>query len=278
MPKVEDGVPPNLKPYLFYGVDLQWRKGDKEAVAECPFCGKENKFSVDINKGLYQCWACRKGTDKGGGNTRVFIQNLHEVSYAETKTVQYQELCHERTLLFEETPVEWHLAVSIIDGNWLVPAYNAERKMTTCYSRRNKLLPTPKLGHGIFGANLLDDGIDTIFLTEGPWDAMALWEVASRVEPGKRNNVNVLGVPGCGSVGKPFVNWLPLFQDRVVNIMFDNDHDLPKIPSAGYAATKRAVAMLLPVAGEVNYLKWGPDGWSKDYPHNHDVRDEICLR
>lgn len=56
MPNVVD-KPEKLKPYLFHGVNLNWTSGQQtgEATGQCPFCGREDKFTVNIETGQYRC-------------------------------------------------------------------------------------------------------------------------------------------------------------------------------------------------------------------------------
>ena len=66
-------VPDGLRPYIHHGVDLTVRGG--HGVGECPFCFTAGKFSVDVDSGLWRCFVCGEGTDKGGGNALVFLRH-----------------------------------------------------------------------------------------------------------------------------------------------------------------------------------------------------------
>ena len=71
--------PDRLRPYTFHGVHL-FPNGAAagHAVGDCPFCGKEGKFSVDTGTGLWRCWVCGAGTAAGGGNGLVFVRLLYK--------------------------------------------------------------------------------------------------------------------------------------------------------------------------------------------------------
>jgi hypothetical protein len=45
MPKITE-TPPVLLPYLSHGVDFVRENLSNQAIADCPFCGRENKFYV----------------------------------------------------------------------------------------------------------------------------------------------------------------------------------------------------------------------------------------
>src|SRR4051812_33530074 len=97
MPKVVD-KPDTLRPYLFHGLDLMWRDGGEQATADCPFCGRSGKFSVNIQSGEWRCFVCNEGEDKGkpirGGNAIVFLRKLQE--YSANPDAPYTELASNR--------------------------------------------------------------------------------------------------------------------------------------------------------------------------------------
>ena len=61
-------VPEKLRPYTFHGVELDWH-GKEDAIGDCPFCGRERKFRVNVKTGLFRCLVCSEGSAKGGGNS-----------------------------------------------------------------------------------------------------------------------------------------------------------------------------------------------------------------
>ena len=300
MPKF-NGSPKTLKPYIALGLDLQ--EGDTQATADCPFCQKEGKFSIEIETGKARCWSCSTGNNGGGVNPVIFMRKLWEDSHSSTDSKDYEALARERKLAYPDTLIRWEVVRSFITGNWLIPGYNMKGELLQLYrwiktSKGMRLLPIPDLyGHQIHGRNLYDPNKPTICLCEGPWDAMALWEVLCRskesdnglvasasVERSLSSQVNVLALPGCGSVGKPMKKWLPLFAGKVVYLMFDNDHPKkhPKtgreLPSAGYEAMKRAASLLSKSSTppkEIRYMKWGEEGYDSSLPSGTDLRDEL---
>lgn len=278
-----DETPENLRPYIFHGVDLQWRGNDSNAIAECPFCGKEEKFNVTTNEGVYRCWSCHST-----GNIYPFMAKLLELSERETTTQDYIAFANQRSLDVD-TPIHWQLAKSYMTGHWLIPGYNIKGTVTQLYRYSKtedgmQLLPTPTKrlsgkiskedkGHGLHHCGTFVKKKPQIFLCEGPWDAMALWEVLGRTElleggelvecanPDRSilNEVNVLGAPGCSVFAK---HWLKLFEKKDVAILFDNDHpkENPKtkkmIEPAGWQGVRRIGSMLQRKANSVTYLSW----------------------
>jgi len=173
MPKVTNKIPTDIKPYEFHGLNLQW-DGHKQWNGDCPFCGRDEKFSVNQDSGLYRCLICATGTKKGGGNSLVFIRKLHEIAMSETTERDYDLLASERGLEVSGL-IKWGVCKSPILDDWMVPGYNHEGKMTTLYVKKGKVLyPTPTMGPGIFGGGLYDSSKVVVDLCEGPWDGIAL--------------------------------------------------------------------------------------------------------
>lgn len=293
------GFTRHVKPYVFHGVNLEESPGNKHATGDCPFCGREGKFSVVVETGLWRCLVCGEGSEKGGGNIYTFIRVLHSKSAEGTK--DYSDLRKSRKLLFDETLQKWGVVKSIIDGAWLVPGYNPEGKLSQLYryvldreSGKHRLLATPEMAHGIHGVNLYESRKGEIYLTEGPWDAMALWEVLRKAKPGETglgltgaeasslsSNINVLAVPGCNVFQD---GWASLFEGSCVTLLFDSDH--PKTlngkeqDAVGYAGMKRVSARLGTAESrpeEVRYVNWGEKGYDPTLPSGYDLRDHISV-
>lgn len=274
MTKKKGDVPQKLKPYNFHRLALDWESHDKEAKGDCPFCSREGKFSIDKAKGLYRCLVC--GVQ---GNHFVFLQELWKLSYESTKN--YEWLSERRNLLFPETLVHWQICKSVLSGNWLVPGYNAKGKINQLYryakvGGKYRLLATPTMSHALHG--IYEEEKPEIFLCEGPWDAMMLWETLQ--ESGRLKDACVLATPGC-SVFQD--SWIPLFEDREVIILFDNDYPKKKdgreIPPAGYTGVKKISQRLSSSStppASIEYLEWGEGGFSRDYPENYDIGDFLC--
>ena len=302
MPKVVD-YPKQLKPYRSHGIDLQWRDGDAEATADCPWCGREGKFSINAETGQCKCWVCGEGTEKGGGNPIIFLRQLWEASYAATQSEDYRELAEERGLLQVDTLVQWGVCRSTLTGDWLLPGYNLKGDLVQLYRYAQKydrekwvkrLLATPGLDHQLFGTALFDPEKPDVYLCEGAWDAMALWEVLGQcrlddkqvretANPGRSilSSTNVLAVPGCNTFKE---QWASLFSGRTVYLLYDSDHPITNAKtgksqgSAGLAGVRRAAGILSeakkPPEG-IYYLRWGEEGYDGGLPSGYDVRDAL---
>ena len=265
-------TPEQLRPYTFHGVNLQ-QPDSKESVGDCPFCGKEIHFYIEVATGKWHCKSCGDS-----GNAVTFLRKLWKLS--DENTTDYIDLAEDRKLLFPETVMHWGCARSILTRKWLIPGYNSKAKLCQLYqyvetAKGKQLLPTPTMGHQLHGVNLYKSK-PQVFLCEGPWDGMVLWEMLAHAKPDAEGNLvttsnqdasllsdaNVLAVPGCTVFSK---NWLPLFFGKVVNLMYDNDHPCkhPKtgktIQPAGYHGMVRVAGILSAAKKpptEIKYLKW----------------------
>ncbi len=310
--KQVDETPENLRPYLFHGVDLTWKKGDKNAVGQCPFCSREGKFNVLIETGVWRCLTCNEK-----GNATVFIRQLHEAS----KGTVPEGLVEQRRLLNGYTISDWGICSSTITQETLVPGYGIDGKLNQLYryafiNGRWLLLPTPTLGHQLHYVVPWKKQATQICLMEGPWDALALYEVMGRsksltklvmtrdVSESLLKDVNIVAVPGCATFNE---SWCELFAGKIVNLMYDNDHakrqckrcnkshsvshkvcptckgqlEKTEIPPGGLEGMKRVAGILYAYKNppqQINYLKWGNDGEGYDLSlsSGYDVRDAIA--
>lgn len=295
MPKI-DNTPEAIKPYEFHGVVFTKDKDTTDWIGHCPFCGRE-KFSVNIQTQIAKCWVCNTGNTKGGLNPTSFIREVFVKSQSKTSQQDYEELAHDRKLLYAETLKDLGFVKSFLTNRWLVPGYNIDKKLTGLYqyfllTDKRLLLPTPTLGSHIFGADKWDNKKKNAILVEGPWDLAALYEILGKVtmttklsktksaNSALRAITNVIGIPGCGSWA---VTWNKLFNETTnLAILLDNDHerelkDKVLLP-AGYQNLRRTIQLVAEIPVHLRYLKWAEDNtpeqrFNPDLPDGTDVRD-----
>ena len=301
-----DTTPKALKPFTFHGVSLRY-DGGEQAVGDCPFCDKP-KLYVNASTAQWDCKSC--GVK---GNAYGFLQHLHAQSFEATAPEDYDQLAHARKLMYANTLIEWRLAKSMLTGDWLVPGYNPEGALAQLYSYRPipgsdkmRLMATPDayskdeqgvdhINHALSYAGW-DPSKPEVAVCEGPWDAMALWEVmrySREIDGGLAMTAsesgsllgmtNVVAVPGA-NVFKPV--WGRLFAGKTVTTYYDNDHPRkhPKtgtmIMPTGLEGTRRAVKAMVEgeeKPGALFWLRWGEQGWDPNLPAGFDVRDYLTL-
>lgn len=273
MVSLKQETPDKLKPYVFHGIDLTWKDGEREALGDCVFCGRENKFSVNQQTGQWHCFVCHER-----GNVYNFLTQLFTLA----KGSPFEELAQERGLVTSDVLRSWRLIKSPLVNLWCIPGFNEQQKLTQVYQYQNiasgkKFVPTPTLGHAMHGLNLYDKNQKIVYLCEGPFDAIALWEVLRAA----KDKSNVLAVPGCGTF-KP--KWASLFAKHEVKILFDNDHPHKNLKTrkmtepAGYAGALRTAQILSDARRcpeSIEVLTWGDSGYNPSYKSGYDIRDAL---
>lgn len=299
--KTQEETPDTIRPYTFHRVELD--KNGGEWVGDCPFCGRERKFSVSEKTGQWRCFVCQEGTEKGGGGKYTFLQVLHKLSEDATTNADYQKFAAQRGLLHPETLIHWGVCRSAIDGTWLVPGYDAQGNLCQLYryrylnnDGRYALLLTPTCKHRIHGVNLFSQDKQNVYVTEGVWDGMALWETmqgskqdGETLAPTASNtanmlaDANVLAIPTCTAFNG---DWCDLFEGKDVTLMCDNDHPRKGptgklLPPAALAGTQRIVKVIgeTPTSDNpetISWLAWGGDeGFDASLPSGTDIRDML---
>lgn len=301
-----------LRFFPYYGLNLEQRQGTAQAVADCPFCAKEAKLYVGLEdldskhyKGGWECKSCN-----AKGNAHSFIQRLWEVSKAATLESQYMALAEERGLLYYDTLARWGCALSILTGEWIIPAYNAAGKVNQLYRYinaqgkdgkwRKVLMGGPGLNPGLFNGAALSgkagEKVKFVHVSEGPWDGMALEEIMLRTKEGVDGSLSTTATAGLSLLGKSCVvavpganvwraNWCSLLGNKSVRLYYDNDHlrinadNGQKAEGAGSLGVKRVVSALANAATpaeEVHYVCWSGNAeqqWNEDLPNGYDLRD-----
>ena len=298
MPQLTDAFPKALKPFRFHGVDLSWREGEDEARCDCVACGAEAKMSVSSETSQWHCWVCGEK-----GNSLEFLRLLWRLSVKSTGDGQWEQLASDRGLLDPATCTAWGAAVSLLTGEWLLPGWDASGKLCQLYrwaevqtsdGAKRRLLATPEHQHGLFTPGPPDASKAELWVCEGPWDAMALWEVlgqAKRTDEGLEPTgavssailaqVNVVAAPGANVWHDA---WSRLARDKAVTLLYDNDHPRANPSSgkvtdgAGLAGMRRTASLLCrPGAppSSISRLQWGSEGWDPERPSGFDVRDAM---
>ena len=277
-----------LRPYTFHGIDLT-PKGS-HAVGDCPFCGRDGKFAVEIATGLWRCFVCGSGTAAGGGNALVFVRALYERSYANVgdsggiPAAFLAAVAADRGVS-PASVAAWGVAQGP-DGTWLVPGYSPDERLDQVYRRTKvrdkdewvwRLLPTPGLWPEgkVHSLHLpLQDFNPTraaVVVCEGPWDGMSLWENGRKVW----GDANIVAVPGC-NVWRD--DWTELCRGKQVTLLFDSDHPRThagRTSRAGFDGMQRVAKKLSGIAASVQWIRWGKDGYDPTRPSGWDVRDHL---
>lgn len=291
MPKLDTVVEGEARPYGYYGVDLYGRSS-RQVHGDCPFCGKEGRFYVNIEDGRWDCKKCSLS-----GNLTTFIRHLWERSTALNSDLT--PLAKERPPLTVGTLAYWGVVKSMIDGSWLIPGYTMKGEIGALYkwarpygAEKNRLClpPSPddsenKYGHypsGCGPAQFVPDR-DTVWLTEGFWDGAALWQALDT----SGMTANVVSIPGCNVFKSA---WCTLFAEKNVILAPHNDHKRERPPAGsgryfypGFDGMKKAAGMMSvhtpPV--DIRCLFWSGSAskqCDESRPDGFDLRDYFARR
>lgn len=297
-------TPDALRPYRSHGI-IFGRPSADQVEGDCPFCGREGKFAVNLKDGRWKCRVCAIGTEKGGGNSTTFVRLVWDMSPIPTDA-ELEELRKDRKLVYPATLRAWGVKKSMLTKEWCIPGYNQDGAMVNLYqyrypptkpgqppAKKRTLMPTATLPHGMFGRQLYDKDKPDLWIVEGPWDGMAAYEVLKASK--KRDSgyeltgsegmsvystTNVIAAPGVTSFPD---RWGSVAAGKRVALMFDNDHPKEHPPGsgktirAGWDGMKyvtRVLANHEEKPSEVKYQTWGGD--PQAFPHGHDVRDHLA--
>ncbi len=301
MPHLAKASP--LATYESLGLHLKGREINSggQVVSDCPFCGKERKFYINADNGK---WICMGGSCQESGNPLTFLRKIWQASWEGTSIGAGEGLAQERGLLCPETLSEWGGCISTLSGEWIFPGYGIDGKEVGQIYRytslpnsggRRALLPTAGMELSLFGpnhhdpdrANHYDSSKPDVYLCEGIWDAMALWETL-KAEDGERwKTGNVLAVPGALTFQE---RWGKLLAGKRVFLLYDSDHPRvnkitgKEVLPVGHAGMRKVVEVVSRATGasdapsEILYLDWGGEGkgWDPGLEDGWDIRD--CLR
>lgn len=229
------------------------KKKDDEHSADCPFCGKENHFSLNTISGLWQCWKC--GTK---GNLWGFLKQYYENALTYTSERDLFELAK-----FRQLPISIYQKHKIaFDGEYYIfPMRNTFGQI--CNLRRQIIgknvfglegLPVYPYGlQHLLGSN---HTAEPIYLLEGEHDYLAgdwLLDI---------NNARgiPIGLPGAG-VFKD--HWKQYFANHPIISCLDNDE-------SGRKGTQKVFESLKDNATGFSYLNWGNE-FSPGYDVNNFV-------
>lgn len=294
MPEVNK-TPAAVRPYTWYGLDLSHGPTD-QWVGDCPFCARPKKWYVHDATGKWDCKLCA-----ATGNLPTFLTRLYAESERVGSDDDYRALAENRGLLDPDTLREWGLRKSLITGEWLVPGYSCTGKLVTLYryarppgGKKPVLMICPGAETTLAGVHALDRKRADVYLAEGLWDAMILWETMGYAKGGAdgllltgngkaslQSKANVLAVPGANTFKE---DWAGVLGGKRVVLLYDNDHPTTHptsgavVPPAAYDGMRRAFRAMsaAPARPEsVAYLEWGPGGYDPRFPSGYDLRDAL---
>ncbi len=241
MPKLTTDHP-KLRSFTQHGVYFD-RVAGSNAKGTCPFCGKQ-KFFANVETRAWDCKVCGRS-----GGLRKFLAEKAIDNQEGFKGKVVLRLKKSRGL-DGKTLRAWGIGW---DGrNYTIPVDGlGELIDLRRYSLNQHSLTTTGGKIGLVG-KATDS--NEVWICEGEWDGMALWEAMQKL----KKDASVLAVTGAQAFPHSAVHF---FQGKTVNVAFDHDE-------GGQKGAMRIYQALHGIAKEVKFVHWPEDTSLGD-----DVRD-----
>lgn len=237
-----------LKGFVRHGIQFNGET-NTQAYGDCPFSGKADKFYVNKEN---LCWDSKITGQKG--NFLTFLELISEENKKAMSGRDLRKLAANRGLPAEAFK-PWGLG---INGNmYTLPIFNEKGTLQDLRTYRlgRRIMSTPGCSTGLLGMErLIDTQEKTIYLCEGEWDCIAFsWWLKKIEKPGL-----VVGVPGASTFK---TDWAPLFKDKNVVVLYDND-------AAGEQGETTVASRLSGCVRSIQFLHW-----TTKFPKGFDIRD-----
>jgi hypothetical protein len=230
------------------------------------FSGKSDKFYVNPETKM---WDCKTSGKEGGYQT--FLREVYDMTTKNFRGDRISWLKKNRGL--QRVTLKHHgIGWNPNNETYLIPVWDSNNDKLwdlRIYNTKNKkLMSSAGANTGLYGWEALQK-YEKIWLVEGEWDRMAMWEILYRTDRLKEETV--VSVPGAGV----FKNeWHALFNNKTVMVCYDADKAKTisgvKRPGAGPAGTMKVMKALSTIAKKLTFVNW-PD----DVKDGHDIRDQL---
>lgn len=243
-----------VKGFTVHGFEMAGESGN-QCYGNCPFCGRENKFYVNQENGLWDCKVCGLS-----GNQPQFLEKVQKRNAQELKPDMLRLLARDRKL-----PEKAFSGVGLGSyGNKITfPVREPGGKITDIriYRLGSRLMGTSGCKTGLWNAQELAGSkpVDPVYLCEGEWDGIALLWLIKHL----KKSAVVVAAPGANTFKK---EWCRLFDNRRVICLYDNDEP-------GVDGQMLVKERLTGVAKSIEYIHW-PAVFTQGF----DVRDFISRR
>lgn len=246
----KDSPEKNIIPFKQFGFTPAGEAGDN-IFGNCPLCGKPRKFFLDPNTKKWDCKVCM-----AQGGFKVFMEAMVEKCQKAFQGRPAMDLSSNRNLSVRVMK-KLGLGYNVINDTYILPVYAQDGKTlhdVRVYDKK-KLMSISGFQVGLYGWQDIMPAKE-VWLCEGEWDRMAMIIMLSESKYHEKDCT--LSVPGAGTFKQ---EWVPLFKDKIVHVMYD--HDEP-----GKKGACKVHQMLKDIVREIDFVNWPED---KD--DGYDTRD-----
>ncbi|RLC39272.1 hypothetical protein DRH27_00040 [Candidatus Falkowbacteria bacterium] len=253
---------PACKAYVMHGFEPVQETGE-HIIGVCPFCGhKEHKndYTFYVNtKSKDKGWDCKSCGREGG--YQMFLRQIVDLCAENFKGGAAISLAKNRSLKLS-TLKAFKMGWNPKTQRYCIPVYTAsgDKLQDVRIYDGKKVMSTAGCNSGLLNWPALPNCKGTVWLCEGEWDAMAMYEILRAV--GCFDDI-VLSVPGAGTFK---ADWLALFKGKKVNVIYDND-------KPGQKGALKVFNFLKQLVRELLFVNW-PEGTENRF----DLRDlyKLC--
>lgn len=264
-----------LRAMVHYGLslDLSTQPSTGQHVTDCPFCGKTGHFYVAASGEQEGQWDCKRCG--ASGNVYTFLKEVYAKALESTTEADWNRLRdfrRARNGAERGIPAAAYQEFAWDGSQYLLPITNQKGALVNLLSydlesSKPFLCPAPGLKTNPYWFHHLGEGQgpwDEILVCEGPWNAIALRWLLTRVPDSKDpKSYAVLGLLGASNQPEALFR---AFGGLPVTFFFDNDE-------AGDKGLRSAVRKCRRYAPESHVRSLH---WSKEYEPGCDLAEVIA--
>ena len=240
---------PAIKAYCQHGY-VPTGETETEIYGNCPFCGKTDRLYVNKDSKAWDCKVCHRN-----GGFLTFLDEVTTMCQEHFKGAQAIKLAKSRGLSIA-TLKKFRMGFNPVTKNFCFPVMGADGKRLhdVRIFKNGKLISTASCKTGLLNWEKVYK-CDEIFLCEGEWDGMCMQEALDKIET---NGSVATAVPGAGTFK---ADWIPLFANKTIHVLYDND-------DPGQIGALKVYNALRRECSRIDFLHW-----SSDFEKNFDIRD-----
>lgn len=228
-----------LRIFNQHGIIFKTTSGETQVIANCPFCKAELHFYVNHITG---CWDCKRCGLFGGYSK--FLYEMSKLCTYQIDQERLNKLSEDRSIK-RETLRRHKIGYNFLTHYYTLPVFNSKGcGDLRLYKIGEKIKASIDAKLELFNyLSILEDKKNKpIYICEGEWDFLVMDEI-----------IHNLGIEGI-AIGSPGAytfktEWVSLFKNRDVNIIYDNDE-------AGIRGERKIYENIKSICKSIKFLHW----------------------